>query len=208
MLGRRAADSAARWIRVKGRIANIGRNRSMRPCMSCPGAVELHALHCSAMRRGLGDWMSGVMQEWMNHDKKLVGKDAAGNQFWEISNPGGHPDPRREVEFPSPDPEDFDMETVPTEWRMWLYHNRDDPPTEEEILASQRERDAIYARAMELAQADADTRETELQHHARVSPDAGGAEHASAAGEAKGSGTDSFEVGVFDPTADIDTLKP
>ena len=91
---------------------------------------------------------------------------------------------------------------------MWLYHNRDDPPTEEEILASQRERDAIYARAMELAQADADTRETELQHHARVSPDAGGAEHASAAGEAKGSGTDSFEVGVFDPTADIDTLKP
>jgi hypothetical protein len=31
---------------------------------------------------------------------------------------GGHPDPRREVSFPSPDLEDFDMNTVATEVRI------------------------------------------------------------------------------------------
>ena len=97
----------------------------------------------------------------MHHDKKQIGEDAAGNKFWEIANPGGHPDPRREVTFPSPNPEDFDMSTVPTEWRMWLYHNRDEPPSEEEIIASQRERAAIYARALELDREDALRRKEE-----------------------------------------------
>ena len=121
--------------------------------------------------------------------RKLIGEDAAGNQFFEIENPvgqttntarrsqrhgrrwdtdssescqGGHPDPRREVTFPSPDPEDFDMSLVATEWRMWLYHHRDDPPTEAEIQRSQQERDAIYERAMEIDKQDALARAAEL----------------------------------------------
>ena len=45
---------------------------------------------------------------------------------------------------------------------MWLYHHRDDPPTEAEIQRSQQERDAIYERAMEIDKQDALLREAEM----------------------------------------------
>ena len=35
--------------------------------------------------------------------KKFIGADEHGNKFWEIANPGGVPDPKREVEFVSKD---------------------------------------------------------------------------------------------------------
>eukprot|EP00802_Teleaulax_amphioxeia_P026609 Tamp_27727.p1 GENE.Tamp_27727~~Tamp_27727.p1 ORF type:complete len:232 (+),score=36.75 Tamp_27727:59-697(+) len=159
-------------------------------------------------RSSMSGWLSGKVDAFMNGERTLIGEDAAGNQFWEIPNPGGHPDPRREVSFPSPDLEDFDMNTVATEWRMWLYHARDLPPTDEEILRSQRERQAIYERALEIDKQDALQRQVELESKRLEAASGHGAQRDDAAvdgasthadGEASGSG-DSFKVGVFDPT--------
>ena len=148
------------------------------------------AWRLQSVRTRMSGWLWGKVDAFMNEEKTLIGEDAAGNQFWEIPNPGGHPDPRREVSFPSPDLEDFDMNTVATEWRMWLYHHRDLPPTNEEILRSQRERQAIYQRAMEIDNLDAMQRKVELESK-KLKEESGG--------EASGSG-ESFKVGVFDPT--------
>ena len=37
-------------------------------------------------------------------------------------------------------PRDRTLSLACAQWRMWLYHHRDLPPTNEEILRSQRER--------------------------------------------------------------------
>ncbi|EKX33832.1 hypothetical protein GUITHDRAFT_166370 [Guillardia theta CCMP2712] len=79
--------------------------------------------------------------------KKFIGADEHGNKFWEIANPGGVPDPKREIEFVSKDMVDFSMNEIPSEWRMWLKHHRKDPPTEEEILSSQYEQQTTRANA-------------------------------------------------------------
>jgi hypothetical protein len=63
--------------------------------------------------------------------------------LFQIPNPGGHPDPRREVSPASPNPEDFDMNTVPNEWRTWLYHYRDACPTEQEISDADTQRQVL-----------------------------------------------------------------
>ena len=59
------------------------------------------------------------------------------------------------------------MSSVATEWRMWLYHHRDDAPTEAEIQRSQQEREAIYERAMEIDKHDAVARAAELAARAQ-----------------------------------------
>jgi hypothetical protein len=47
-------------------------------------------LALSYNRRGIWNWLSG---------RKMVGKDLFGNVYWEIPNPGGTPNPRREVNY-------------------------------------------------------------------------------------------------------------
>lgn len=67
------------------------------------------------------------------------------------------------------------MNTVATEWRMWLYHHRDHPPTEAEIRRSQQEREAIYERAREIDKQDALLREAEMAARAAASETASAA---------------------------------
>eukprot|EP00960_Hanusia_phi_P047329 758341-Hanusia_phi.AAC.3 len=52
-------------------------------------------------RRGIVSFLQGLSNRMQG--KKLIGEDQHGNKFWEISNPGGIPNPKREVEFVSKD---------------------------------------------------------------------------------------------------------
>lgn len=44
----------------------------------------------------------------------------------------------------------YDATQIPVAWRSWMAHRRPDPPTMEELLAEDRRRLAIQARAKEL----------------------------------------------------------
>ena len=46
------------------------------------------------------------------------------------------------------------MNEIPSEWRMWLKHHREDPPTEEEILSSQYEQQTTRTNAKMVEERD------------------------------------------------------
>ncbi|EKX53402.1 hypothetical protein GUITHDRAFT_101104 [Guillardia theta CCMP2712] len=86
--------------------------------------------------------------------KKMVGKDRDGNTYWEIWNPHGKFNPRREIRYAKP-LEDVEFHEVIPEWRLWLRHIKKFPPTDEEIERGERERAETLRKAREIEAEDA-----------------------------------------------------
>eukprot|EP00183_Erythrolobus_madagascarensis_P003160 CAMPEP_0185850094 /NCGR_PEP_ID=MMETSP1354-20130828/4356_1 /TAXON_ID=708628 /ORGANISM="Erythrolobus madagascarensis, Strain CCMP3276" /LENGTH=178 /DNA_ID=CAMNT_0028550729 /DNA_START=212 /DNA_END=749 /DNA_ORIENTATION=- len=59
---------------------------------------------------------------------------------------------KRSVEFASSS--NRDHKSLPTEWWSWLHYSRDEPPTEEELIASERSRRNLEARVQEMESID------------------------------------------------------
>ncbi|GLI66394.1 hypothetical protein VaNZ11_010190 [Volvox africanus] len=116
----------------------------------------------SALRRALGaafDWAMG---------KKAVGKDAAGNVYYRwFEGSGAERVERREVQWATAymyyDPKD-----IPSEWRMWLRKQREEPPTDEEIQQNTVKQVALKSRVAALEESE---RLRRLRQQAVGSPD-------------------------------------
>jgi len=54
-------------------------------------AVQQRAL--SSGQRGVWGLLDAVQ------GKKMIGKDKHGNTYWEVSNPGQNPNPKREIDY-------------------------------------------------------------------------------------------------------------
>jgi len=108
-----------------------------------------------------------VLSEGVQSSKDvLVGTDKFGNSYYNVTIvQNGREVTRRQCK-----PKDYQGQelahltyepNIPAEWESWLRKRRRDPPTEEELEASQRYREMVQQRAANLAAKDAKMREEE-----------------------------------------------
>ncbi|KAG0222740.1 hypothetical protein BGW41_005865 [Actinomortierella wolfii] len=86
--------------------------------------------------------------------RRLVGKDAAGNLYFERPDPNGGWNPRRTVELADPSLQyaNYDEANLAVQWQAWLRNTRRDPPTIEEIQRDEARKQLTITRAKILEQ--------------------------------------------------------
>ncbi|KXZ52935.1 hypothetical protein GPECTOR_8g310 [Gonium pectorale] len=94
-----------------------------------------------------------VVTDWVM-GKKVVGRDAAGNVYYRWYEGSGEERlERREVQW-STAYMFYDPNDIPSEWRMWLRKQRDEPPSEEEMRQNAAKKAALAARVAVLDEAE------------------------------------------------------
>ncbi|KAK3261178.1 hypothetical protein CYMTET_29903 [Cymbomonas tetramitiformis] len=96
--------------------------------------------------------LQGIRKAVFAESGTFVGKDRMGNEYFRKveMNPYGREIERRWVKQTC-DFEDFNLENVGVEWNSWLNGNRESPPTEEEMMKLNAQRNAIKQRVQALA---------------------------------------------------------
>ncbi|KAF9970689.1 hypothetical protein BGZ73_006563 [Actinomortierella ambigua] len=86
--------------------------------------------------------------------RTLVGKDAAGNLYFERPDPNGGWNPRRTVELADPSLQyaNYDEANLAVQWQAWLRNTRRQPPTLEEIQRDDARKQLTITRAKILDQ--------------------------------------------------------
>ncbi|KAG0267869.1 hypothetical protein DFQ27_008049 [Actinomortierella ambigua] len=86
--------------------------------------------------------------------RHLIGKDAAGNLYFERPDPNGGWNPRRTVELANPSLQyaNYDEANLAVQWQAWLRNTRPLPPTLEEIERDEARKQLTITRAKILDQ--------------------------------------------------------
>ncbi|KAI8848529.1 hypothetical protein BC829DRAFT_393769, partial [Chytridium lagenaria] len=128
--------------------------------------------------------------------QKFVGYDLVGNMYFEgPAKKQGAIATRRTIEYADGRTEiwSYSGKELPIQWQAWLRHTRADPPTLEEIVEAEAQREAIITKARELNRLRGETESGQVPVQPAI---------AAKATEAKPTGQgESFQPGSWSPIA-------
>ncbi|RVE68097.1 hypothetical protein OJAV_G00088260 [Oryzias javanicus] len=100
----------------------------------------------------------GVLRRAFGYVREHVGTDHLGNKYYFIpeqkSWTGKNIRAKRMVEAANPAEYEYAEGSIPMEWDAWMRGRRKDPPSIEEILTNQSEREQIKLKAKEVEEKD------------------------------------------------------
>ncbi|XP_068105707.1 NADH dehydrogenase [ubiquinone] 1 alpha subcomplex assembly factor 2 [Hyperolius riggenbachi] len=106
-----------------------------------------------------------LLQRSLGSVKHHMGTDQFGNKYYYIpeqkSWTGQAVRARRIVEPVEKDVYKYEFGNIPTEWEAWIRGKRKDPPTIEEILKNELQRQEVSSKVQELLQQEARLQSTE-----------------------------------------------
>ncbi|CAK9784386.1 hypothetical protein CC85DRAFT_330706 [Cutaneotrichosporon oleaginosum] len=107
--------------------------------------------------RQLGLW-SKIISKIPFSSRRPLGRDLAGNRYYELPNPAGgrskrvveYADSPTSYAYSSPDDYRRGTAQLPVQWTAWMSHTRADPPSMAELEADARRQAALRARVLEI----------------------------------------------------------
>jgi hypothetical protein len=95
----RVFSGASRQPRIPAVMASFSQH-ALRQLVTSPSSTADQQKRSAVQQRALSSGQRGV---WGLLDavqgKKMIGKDKHGNTYWEVSNPGQNPNPKREIDY-------------------------------------------------------------------------------------------------------------